>query len=339
MEYCLSIKNKKSPGIKCTRKAKPNCKFCGYHLNNPTIFKAVYTELPKIENVDPYILKLTLDKNNIVFDKKDTSRNLYQKFSTFIENKTLNETLHNKKIIKIQSICRKKLVQRKINNVNDTDFYTLDNITNIPNIYFYCVKEVGKKYAFDIRSLDTYIKHTHGKNIINPFTNMPFLDKSLICIKSRIKYLYNKKKLKEEITDVLSTEQNFNQFMFGVFRLYDELGFITQLKWFTNLNILQLKSLYKIGEDIWNYRAQLSFDKKNKITNNGIAFQLSPVHILKCPPSKIKKLQYVILNEFRRLASEGQTDSDRKLGAMLMLTAFVEVSPEVANAFPWLVQR
>ena len=339
MEYCLSIKNKKSPGIRCTRKAKPNCKFCGYHLKNPTMFKAVYTTLPKIENVDPCILKLTLEKNNIVFDKKDTPRNLYEKFSTFIENKTLNETLNNKKIIKVQSLCRKKLVEVKINNVNDTDFYSLDKIINIPNIYFYSVRELDKNYAFDIRSLDTYIKHTHNKNIINPFTNIPFLDKSLIGIKNRIKYLYDKKKLKEEIADVLSTEQNFNQFMFDVFRLYDDLGFITQLKWFTHLNIIQLKSLYKIAEDIWNYRAQLSFDKKNKITNNGTAFQLSPIYILKCPTSKIRKLQYIILNEFRRLASEGQTDADRKLGAMLMLTAFVEVSPEVANAFPWLVQR
>ena len=54
-------------------------------------------------------------------------------------------------------------------------------------------------------------------------------------------------------------------------------------------------------------------------------------------PSKLA-LQNIVLREMDRFISEGINREEKKLGAMLMLTALVEVSNEAAQALPHLVQ-
>ena len=41
-----------------------------------------------------------------------------------------------------------------------------------------------------------------------------------------------------------------------IFHRIDLLGNYTDVNWFLDLNIYQLKTLYREAEDIWNYRAQ-----------------------------------------------------------------------------------
>jgi hypothetical protein len=63
----------------------------------------------------------------------------------------------------------------------------------------------------------------------------------------------------------MNKEQLFNNSVLNVFQKIDLLNVTaggTHTRWFTDLNLLQLKMLYKILEDIWNYRAELSSDKK-----------------------------------------------------------------------------
>ena len=49
-------------------------------------------------------------------------------------------------------------------------------------------------------------------------------------------------------------------------------------------------------------------------------------------------MQHIILDEFERAITEGVNLEERKLGAILMLTALVDVSPDAGNALPHLVQ-
>ena len=111
------------------------------------------------------------------------------------------------------------------------------------------------------------------------------------------------------------------------------------IKWFKNLNLIKLKNLYRVCEDIWNYRAQLTNEQKLKIVNDGRLFTI-PVNVVnKFNYTKFIYLKHVILDNFNRAVSEGETDNDKKLGAMLMLTGFAEISQDVLNAYPWLSQH
>jgi hypothetical protein len=49
-------------------------------------------------------------------------------------------------------------------------------------------------------------------------------------------------------------------------------------------------------------------------------------------------LQNIILNDFKKLISEGIDREEKKLGAILILTGLVEVSYEAANALTHLIQ-
>jgi hypothetical protein len=106
--------------------------------------------------------------------------------------------------------------------------------------------------------------------------------------------------------------------------------------WFKHLSFTQLLTLYIKAEDIWNYRSNMNIESKKKIVNNGIAFNI-PHHLLKTIKNYMK-LQNIILDEFMRLITEGVDRDERKLGAILLLTALVEVSGDAANALPHLVQ-
>lgn len=335
MEYCIAIKNKQNPHLKCTRRAKPNCKYCGYHFKNPILFKESYKKLPKLEDVDALQLKLTLKENKISYDKDDSPRNLYNKLSNYFD--LINKEL--KSIIWLQKKLKEKLTNIKKMCVNDIDFYTLEELEDIPPIYFIYINENDKIYGFDIRSLDMYFKNTNISKIINPYVNIKFTSISLKKIKDKLLYMYNNKKIKSIKEEILTDKQKFNQYVFDIFSTYDELGYIIQLDWFHNLSLFQLKRLYKEAEDIWNYRANITLEDKSKITNNGLAFEISPNIIMKIPMSKYRELQLILLNEFKRLSREGISLADRKLGALWMLTAFVEVSPTVSYSYSWLNQH
>ena len=65
-------------------------------------------------------------------------------------------------------------------------------------------------------------------------------------------------------TNNMSEKQKFRNKMLIIFQKFNMLDNYTDFKWFEDLNIIQLKKLYAICEDIWNYRAQLTFEKKKK---------------------------------------------------------------------------
>ena len=121
-----------------------------------------------------------------------------------------------------------------------------------------------------------------------------------------------------------------------IFQKFDMLNNYTDVRWFLNLNKKRLKNLYKNAEDIWNYRAQLTPEMKNKIIPGGKAFQ-TPVWYVEKLNNKLE-LQNVILNEFDSFVSLGETKDDKILGAMWMLTALVSVSSDAANAMPQYIQ-
>jgi len=238
-------------------------------------------------------------------------------------------------IILIQSVFRRWLIKRRKNCVNDTDILTFISKYDIPEKYFYIFYDnVSKKnYGYDIRTL---IQIIHSEYQSCPYTFRSFTDNEKNIINNYVNKLtmigidLNIEK------KILTFEEETEMKIKDVFYQINMLDNYTNHNWFKELSLFKLMELYLKMEDIWNYRSSMTMESKQKIVGNGVVFNIPP-NIIKYQKSKLK-LQNVILDEFLRMINEGINREEKKLGAILILTGLVEVSPDAADALPHLIQ-
>tara|TARA_B100001093_G_scaffold435786_1_gene433899 strand:- start:4 stop:954 length:951 start_codon:yes stop_codon:yes gene_type:complete len=288
-------------------------------------------------------IKNTLSKFRInnVGKKKELQETLFKFFDKLnFYNKNIDT------IISCQQKIRKKLNYRKVETQgegildkskcsNQEDFYTLDNIMELEDKYFFSYRESNHIYFFDIRSFKKLLQNDSK----NPYTRNDIPDDAIKMFNKRIAYLKENNIVIEEIIEKLSKEQIFNNRVLTIFQKIDMLNVIAggvDIKWFLDLNILQLKTLYKSLEDIWNYRTQLSPQKKHEIVPNESMFPYRVMDIYNL--NKKKLIQKIILKEIDKLVSSAESDEDKRTGGYLVLTGLVEVSIPCMEALPWLVQ-
>lgn len=350
---CVATKNKKSD-LQCPyKKCKDSAEFCGVHMksksprryklipdppsiSHKTLQQKIYSikEIFNCINIGYLaypILKHTAESLNIPYNDR-SKKELYY---AILEQYKNDNPKYIQNIVKIQSLIRRYLVYRRKKCVNNEDFFTLDDKYEITEKYFFSYTDDNNfTYFFDIRSLIKLLETTK----CNPYTNKPFSEKDIEKINRKIKYLRDKGiKLNVE-KDKKTPEQEFNHFVIDVFHKFDLLDNYTDHNWFLNLSLSQLKKLYRIAEDIWNYRSELTNYQKSKIVSNGKAFIIPNYIVDNYGHMQKRKLQYIILNEFNRFVTEGTDINEKKLGAMLMLSALVETSNEAAEALPYLIQ-
>ena len=265
---------------------------------------------------------------------KQSKPNLINNIINFIERERyfLSNSYY---IILIQSLLRKWLTYRRYKCFNDTDILTFTDKFDIESMYFYIFYDeiTKKKFAYDIRTLLEIIKSDYPSC---PYTFRKFSDNEKKDI-----YNYCNKLEKNGICvmiekPVLTIEEETEMKIKDVFHKINMLDNYTSHEWFKNLNIYQLIDLYLIAEDIWIYRSMISEENKKNIVKDGIAFNIPKNHVKFC--KSYIKLQNIILDEFNRFVTEGINIQEKKLGAMLILTALVEVSNEAALALPHLIQ-
>ena len=116
----------------------------------------------------------------------------------------------------------------------------------------------------------------------------------------------------------------------------DNLKNYTKCKWFMELNIYELKELYKQMEDIWNYRLNLSENEKKNYVSTGKLFILPVFKFLKI--NNINKLRKILLDNFRKLITEGKTISDRTTASQWILSGLTLVNYDARDSLPWLFQ-
>ena len=245
------------------------------------------------------------------------------------------------KIIMVQSIIRRWSVMRRNICSNKTDILSMDPIYDIPIMYFYIFEDkVNKnKYGFDIR--------TFTKILYDPTQNPKFVAKCPYTIRpyevseiAHIEMYIAKLKKSGIVLDIekpkLSKEKEIEMKCIDIFLRMDMLDNYTQSRWFMELNIPGLLKFYNNARDIWNYRINMPLQNKLRIVSSGRGFEM-PIGFLANLPSKLA-LQNFVLMEIDRFISEGINREEKKLGAMLMLTALVEVSHDAAEAMPHLVQ-
>lgn len=285
-------------------------------------------------------LKSTLSFYKIKYRSNEKKEQLFLKLEKFLlplEKYMVNEL----KIITIQSIVKKYLKNKWVRLrgpgfldrkkcVNETDFYTCENILDISDKHFFSYKNKDTIYGFDIRSfkklLDFKMKNPYDMHDI-PEKVLKDFGELYKNMSKNIDSLYEPLKL--------TKEQQFDQDLLRVFDIYDNLKYYTDVDWFKKLNIIGLRRLYMEVQDIWRFRAGLNNITRNNIVPGANIFLLRKYELYKL---NLNQLRYTLLNEMETIATRGVTQSDKVLGALFMITALVIVSPRARLAYPDLYQ-
>ena len=225
--------------------------------------------------------------------------------------------------------------------VNETDFLTMENLSDLDDSQFYSFKDNdGFIYGFDICSLyNMIVKEKQDKNPYNrnkmPVNKIYEDIKHILKLSKVLKGKINIK-LDNDISQ-FSQEKQVEMRAINIFQSIDSYGFITDAKWYLNLNRHHLKRF--IGElvDIWQYRAQISSETKRKINpQHGDPFFTVNMNVLlhKC----YEVLRKRILDIIEIFVTQGEDTDARSLGTYYVLGALTTVSHEAATALPWLYE-
>ncbi len=290
----------------------------------------------KKKNLNVYTLRQSI-KNlglKILIQTKQSRPDLIEELKKVYE-KELNYIKNVDKIIKIQR-CFKNWINKRLNCcINDTDILTFDNISDIPKnlLYIFKDKNTNNNFAYDIR---TMIQIMNNDKPSCPYTCREYTIEEKIDIINEI----DKRKrigIKMDIEKIqLKPEEETEMRMIDVFHKINLLGNYTSHLWMKRLTNNQLIKFYTEAEDLWSYRLGMTHNDRKKYVKHGHAF-LIPVEVVK-NYNNLNKLRNVCLDEIERFVTNGLGVEERKLGAMWMLMAFVEVSFEAAEALPHLVQ-
>ena len=232
--------------------------------------------------------------------------------------------------------------------VNDTDFYSMEPVRDIPcNQFISVLDDAGIVYGFDMISLNTYymseLKNGNVKYdtpLSNPYNRMPLPLTILRQMHRKIcltRIIGVKCTIETEPEPVQSVQQQDDQLLFLVFQQINSHGHYADSAWFGELNAGGIMRFMRELADIWNYRAQIMAQMKLEICPpNGDPFRYVDLRMDgHSHPETIKHAGIQIMNTF---VTSGNTRDSRGLGAYYVLSALTLVSQPARNAMPWLYE-
>jgi len=351
-DICASIKSKKEKDIRCPNKKKGNTNYCGKHQKNPIDFIKNDNKENKEEqllNVEELFSCILENKTLSIYVIRKSIKNSYLK--NFINSKLSKLNLIDKikrqiikeryylsredVIVKLQSFIRMAIKKYRYICTNDVDVLTMDNKMEIQNPYFYRFYNYhnNKYYAYDIRLLNNLIESNYQTC---PYTFRNFEEDEIKKIKKYIECKLINKNIQIKEEKEISEDERIENKCKELFYNINMLDNYTNHTWFFNLNLHELIKLYIYAEDIWNYRSLLSHQSKYNIIGNNHIFNIPILAVKKI--KSINKMREILINTFNIMISNGIDINEKKLGAILILSALVEISPEAANALPHLIQ-
>ena len=224
---------------------------------------------------------------------------------------------------------------------NDTDFFTLERITEIPISNFFSFKENNNVWGFNIVSIYNLFAKNLSKNVLNPYTRENISKDIFIDVKNFIKYtklLGNNVNIIINNNDTELSSKKRNEIKcLELFQIINELGNYSDYSWFINLSRSALIRFIREIIDIWEYRAELSINAKCQICSpNGNPFRYCDVrHLHTINYIQLQKNALTIINQ---LITKGVSQEHCNLGASYVLCALTLVNEAAANALPWLYQ-
>ena len=259
--------------------------------------------------------------------------------------------LYDKALI-IQNSWRKSLF-RKYNKlrgparfkreicVNDTDFFTMDSLKEIPFIQFYSFTDVDKRtYGFDLISLYNLFDKSRTDHPTNPYNRNPLptaVKRDLFKIVRLSKLFKEHIQIQMNEPDLDAPPPDLDYRALTLFHDIDILGNYTDHMWFMRLSQPALVRFIVELNDIWTYRINLSEDIRREICPM-YRDLFRNVFIGNLSYAEAPVLADIALRLLERLVRDGINVDSRSLGANYVLCALTLVSPAAADALPWLFQ-
>ena len=279
--------------------------------------------------------------------KADLILKIYNYFK-FYDNAVIIQRTWRKYLFKEYNTLRGPARFKRSLCVNETDFFTMDELKDIPYEQFYSFKDIDETiYGFDMMSIYNLFDKGYDK-ITNPYNRNPFpklVRKNMLKIiwlgrvfKDTILLTMNDAPLPNDTTNApLPSPPNTEQRITSLFHDIDILGNYTSANWFISLEMGSLIRFMIELHDIWNYRANLSEDVRREICpqyrNLFRVMQTTDMRTL-----NLSLLHNITLSAMELLVRTGINHDSRCLGANYVLCALTIVSPEAAIALPWLYQ-
>ena len=229
--------------------------------------------------------------------------------------------------------------------VNETDFYLMDGLNDIPYENFYSYMDYdGKMYGFNILSL--YKMFSKNEKVSNPYNRKPIPD----FVREELKYLIKKnkywikfsnggEKIKIEDEDVcqLSSKQRIELRTLDVFQHMDMLNHTTNTGWFLTLDTTQIIRFIRQLADIWNHRAQLSPIVQREICPP-FGNPFSSINLYGLQLQSKETLQRMSLSLMEKMVTSAREEDRKYLGSIFVLMALTLVSESAAADLPWLYE-
>ena len=348
-ERIISKKMNECELINCSGKRTHGC-FCKKHKENyllnesGIIIKDRFTR--KNSDYKVSSLKKTCesiypsDKKNI---RKLKKNELFEYYLMILKYSSIS-LQDLERVENLQNILKKKIKERNLQRIhgpaiinrelcnNEEDFFTFEEIKNIPQKYFFSYKDDKDIiWGFDIRSLSELLKN----NSENPYTRVPFSSNVKKSINNLNVFLKkNNIQTTHEKVVILDKSVLIHQMITDLFSRIEYSGLSCNQEWLTNISVYYLKKLYRNLEDIWNYRLQLTYqDKLRLCPPNGINF--NRVRLVLNTNSKDELLE-IIVNDVCKF-ERTQDINDKKLGYMYFMIGLGSFSRECFEThYEWL---
>jgi hypothetical protein len=223
--------------------------------------------------------------------------------------------------------------------VNETDFFTMDDLKDIPYTQFFSFRDEDQMiYGFDMLSIYTLFHKGLDPKTANPY-NRNILAKYIK--KNVLKLLWFSRLFKEEINVKMVEEvlvaPTINDRAITLFHDIDILGNYSSATWFLSLSHLAVMRFMIELNDIWSYRANLSEVVKREICpSHRDLFRM--MYMVDMRIITLPIIQDIALTMMEMLVREGINRDSRCLGANFVLCALTLVNHEAAIALPWLFQ-
>jgi hypothetical protein len=258
--------------------------------------------------------------------------------------------------------------------VNESDFYTLDPLEDIPYDEFYSYKDDKNfVYGFNISSLITLFKQK-GK-IINPYNRekvefkimndiftlykltkiiFPHIfnekpDEPTIAIANNqthqnrgVTNVTNNQQMHEniELHNRMQTirEKPLNIRIQELFMEIDLLGNYTNSNWFIYLEKRDYIRFYRYLYDIWHYRGQMSHETKRRICRLHDPFINTSLSSLNLPTTNTDDCRAICLYIMENMIYTGIDTEYQKIGALHVLSVLTIVSLDARRSMMWLYE-
>jgi hypothetical protein len=244
--------------------------------------------------------------------------------------------------VRCQARFRGNRVRMRKRCVNDTDFYTLENLHEIANSDFFgYTDEAGFAYGFSIQSLAILFSKT--KTPTNPYTRAPFPERILKCIRMLIPTIPS-----DQYVHDIFVQRRTHTMDVRIRELFieiDRLGNYTDAAWFSGLNQIRHVTFFIVLRELWDFRSGMSDAVKDAICPYFDPFQygLGRMNIRHIDNHREYLLsaddcKMIGLTVMENLIYTGINDEYKNLITAHILSALTIVSVDARNMLPWLYE-